>query len=92
MKITLFQADKQVLFLEFFKNLLDNFYITLANVFNANQNVIKIHSDKNIKFFYLNFVDVVLEAGKGIKKTKKYDLVLKMAIPHLESYFLLIVF
>ena len=52
MKITFFQADKQVLFLEFFKDLLDNIYITLANVFDANQNIIKVYSDKNIKFFY----------------------------------------
>ena len=50
--MTLFQVGKQVVFPEFSKNLPDSFYLTLAGVFSVNQNVIKVHNDKNINFFY----------------------------------------
>ena len=39
------------MFLEFSEKPLDDFYITLASVFSVNQNIIKVHNDKNIKFF-----------------------------------------
>ena len=62
----------------------------LASVFNINQNVIKVHNNENIKFFYQNFIDVVLEAGGGVRKTKKHNLVLEIAVPYLEDCFLLV--
>ena len=43
-------------------------------------------------FFYQDFVDVALEAGRGIKKTEKYDLVLEIAVLYLEGCFSLITF
>ena len=51
MKTTLFQVNKQAMFPKFPENLPDNFHVTLASVCDVNQNVIKVHNDKNIKFF-----------------------------------------
>ena len=51
MKTTLFQFSKQAVFPEFSEDLPDSFYVTLASVFYVNQDIIKIHDDKNIKFF-----------------------------------------
>ena len=78
------------MFPEFFEDPPDSFYVTLAGVFGVNQNVIEVHNDKNIKFFHQDFVDVSLEAGGGIRKTEKHDLILKMAILRLECYFPLV--
>ena len=76
--------------MEFFKDLIDSFYVTLADNFSINQDVIKVNNNKNIKFFCKNFVNVALEAGWSMKNTEKYNLVLKIAALHLESCFLLI--
>ena len=35
----------------FSKNSPDSFYMILVGVFGVNQDVIKVHNDKNIKFF-----------------------------------------
>ena len=71
---------------------LDGFHITLGSIFSQNQDVIKIYNDENINFFYRDFVDVTLKASSGIRKTKKYNLVLEIAVSCLESYFPLIFF
>ena len=78
------------MFLEFSKDPLNGFYDSLAGVFALNQNVIEVHNDKNIKFFCKNFIDVALEAAGGVKKTKRHDLVLKMAVPRSDGCFLLV--
>ena len=90
MKTTLFRAGKQTVFLEFSKNLPDRFYITLASIFDVNQDVIKVYNDENIKFFCQDFVNVALKVGGGIRITKKHDLVLEMAVPRLEDCFSLV--
>ena len=66
MKTTLFQVGKQAVFLEFCEDLPNSFHVTLTGVYGINQNVIKVHNDENIMFFRLNFVDVSLEAGRGV--------------------------
>ena len=78
------------MFPQFPNNPPDSFYINLPGIFGVNQDVIKVHNDKNIKFFYQNFIDIVLEVGGSIKMTEKHDLVFEMAIPHLKSYFPLV--
>ena len=80
------------MFPKFSKNLLNSFHVTLAGVFSINKDVIEVHNDKNIKFFYYDFFDLALEAGEGIKKTKMHKLVFEMAVLHLESCFSLVTF
>ena len=52
MKTTLFQVGKQAVFPEFSEDPPDSFYVTLAGVFSVNQDVIEVHNNENIKFFY----------------------------------------
>ena len=87
MKITIFQVSKQAIFLEFFKNLLNGFYITLVGVFGINQNIIKLNDDKKMQFFCWDFVDIALKASRGIEKTKKHNLVLKIAATYSKVFF-----
>ena len=51
MKTTLFQVGKQAVFPKFSEHPPDSFHVTLASVFNVNQDVIKLHNDENIMFF-----------------------------------------
>ena len=61
-------------------------------IFSINKDVIKIHNNKNIKFFYQDLVDVALKCGWYISQAKKYDLILEIAISGLANHFLFIVF
>ena len=80
------------MFAEFFENSPDGFHMILVYVFSVNQDIIKVYNNENIQFFCWNFVDVVLEAGRSIRKTEGHDLVLEIAVPRLESCFLLVTF
>ena len=66
--------------------------MTLVGIFGINWDVIKINDNKNVKFLHKNFVNIALEAGKSIKKTKKHDLGLEITILHSESCFSLVIF
>ena len=50
-KLTFFSIGKQAVFLEIFKDLLNDFHMILTIVFIINLDVIKVQNDKNIKFF-----------------------------------------
>ena len=78
------------MFLEFSEDLPDNFHVTLAGIFSVNQDVIEVHDDENIKFYCLNFIDISLEAGGGVGKIKRHDLILEMVILHSEGCFPLV--
>lgn len=60
----------------------------LARVFSKNQDV-QINNDKNVKFFSKDFIDIALEAGQSIKKSKKYNLILEMTVSDLKGDYLL---
>ena len=64
--------------------------MTLTSDFGINEDVIKVNNDETIKFYNQSFVEVALKASRGVKKTKKYNLILEIAVPHLEDCFLLI--
>lgn len=54
--------------------------------------MIEVYNDKNVKFFYYDSIDLVLKAGKSVEKTKKYNLILEIAIAYLENCFLVVIF
>ena len=89
-KTILFQVGKQVVFPKLSKDSSDSFYMILAGVLSVNCDIIKVENNKNIKFFYWNFVNIAIKAGRGIGKTKKYDLIFKIAVPRSESCILLV--
>lgn len=64
----------------------------LDNIFKINWDIINIYYNKNIILFYSNFVDIILEVSKTIKKTKKYNLIFKLAVLYLENCSILIIF
>ena len=55
-----------------------------------NWDIIKIHNDKNIKFFHSDLVNVALEAARNIEKIEKYDKVLEMTVLYSKGCFLLV--
>ena len=57
-----------------------------------NKDIIKIPYYKNVEFFCQNLVYIVLKRGRCIIQSKKYYLVLKMAITGLKNRFLFITF
>ena len=63
-----------------------------AFAFGVNKDVIEVHYHKNVKFFYQNLVDITLEYGQCIGQSKRYHLILKMAIASLQSRFPFITF
>ncbi len=61
-------------------------------VFDVDEDIIKIYYNKNVKLFYQDLVDVALESGRCISPSKRYYLVLKVAIVGSESCFPFIAF
>ena len=41
--------------------------MTLAYIFNINQNIFKVYNSKNIKFFYKDLIVIGLKSGSNIK-------------------------
>lgn len=50
-------------------------------------NFIKIYNDKNIRLFYQNLVDIVLETSRSIEQAKQRDLIFKIALSGTEHCF-----
>ncbi len=76
-----------MVFLKLFQGLLYDFYIWLTEVFSINQNVIK-----DMKLFSKDLIDITLKTSGYIRKTKKYNLILKIAIFGVKSCLLFIIF
>lgn len=80
------------MFPELFQDSTHNFIIKLAGILSIDQDIIKIHYDQNIKLFCKNLVDIALIIGRYIKKFKKYDLILRVAITSLKASLLFVTF
>ena len=59
---------------------------------NVNQNVIEVHNNKNIKFFYQDIIDIALESSRCISQSKIHHLILKMVIIDSKNCLLFIAF
>ena len=60
--------------------------------FDVDEDIIKIHYHKNVKFLYQNLIDIALKYGRCVSQSKRYNLVLDMVITASKSCFLLIAF
>ena len=89
---TLLQIGKKIVFLEVFEYLTNGFYVSLAEIFDVDQDVVQIYNNKDIKLFGQDLIDVTLEGGRSIEETKGHNLVLKMPIPSSNSHFPLVTF
>ncbi len=63
-----------------------------AFAFGIDEDVIEVHYYKNVKLLCQDLIDVAQECGQCIGQSKRYHLVLKMAITGLEGYLLFIAF
>ena len=61
MKITFFQISILKKFVQLVKDLTYNLDMTLSFVLDIDENIIQIHNNKDIKFFYKDFINIVLE-------------------------------
>lgn len=80
------------MFLKLSKNLVYCFYLRSAIIFDIDQNIVQMYNGKNVKLFYMNLIDIILEIGWYVGKSKKYDLILELVIPDLKNGFLFITF
>ena len=66
--------------------------MSLAEIFDIDQDIVQIYNNKDIKLFGKDFVNIILKSDQKIGKTKSNDLVLKVPISSIKSYFPLITF
>ncbi len=78
--------------LQLLQHLSNSFYVLFSLAFGVDEDIIKVHYHQNVKLLYQNLVDVDLESGRYVGHSKKYYLVLEMAIAGPESYLLFIAF
>ena len=60
--------------------LIKQLHLLFVFTFDIDKNIIKVHYYKNVKFFYQDLIDAALEHGQCISQSKRYFLVLEMAI------------
>lgn len=92
MEMTLFQISKKLIFLKLIQNLIYGLYIWLAEVFDIDQDILQVYNHKNIKLLGKNIIDITLQASRSIRESKKYELVLKVAMLSPKIYLLSIAF
>ena len=51
------------MFLQFFKNKLNDINVGLAKIFDVNEDVIQLNNNKDIKFFGQNLIDIALKTS-----------------------------
>ena len=78
--------------LQLLQHSLNSFYVLFAFAFDIDKDVIKVYYHENVKLFYQNLINVALERGWYISQSKKYHLVLEIAIAPLKSRFPFITF
>ena len=61
-------------------------------ILGVDKNIIKIHNNEDIKFFYKDFIDIALDHCRSDNQFKGYHLIFKVTVSNLESSFLLIFF
>ena len=90
MKLALLKDDKKTIFFQFFENLLSSINVGFAWVLGIDKDIIWINNNKNIKFFDQDLIDITLETSRCIEESKRYYLVLEVAVLSLKDLFLFI--
>lgn len=66
--------------------------MALSLIFDINQEVISENNDESIKFFGQDLVDITFKLRWCVEKAKRYQLILKLAIPSSERRFIFVIF
>ena len=85
MKTAFLKVGKKAVLPQFFENPSNGIDVSLAWVFDIDEDVIKVNNDENIKFLGQDLVNVALEAGRGVGQPKRHYLVLEVAVSSPES-------
>ncbi len=70
----------------------NGFYILFASCFDIDKDVIKVHYHKNVELHYYDLVDIALKCRRCVGQSKRYDLILAVAMTGLESRLLFVAF
>ena len=92
MKSTFLQIGIQREFPQLVKNPMYYFDMAFFLVFGIGENTIQIHNNKDIMFFCKDLIDIALECCRSVGQSKRYYLILKMAVFGPESSLSLISF
>ena len=74
------------------QHLLYGFHVFFALALSVDEDVIEVHYHKNVEFFGQDLVDVALESGWYVGQSKRYILVIKVAIAGSEGRLLFVDF
>ena len=66
--------------------------VAFAFILGVDENIIQIHNDEDIKLFRKDLIDVGLEYCRSVGQSKRYYLILEVAISGLENSLPLISF
>lgn len=61
-------------------------------IVDVDQNIIKVHYNKNVKFSIKDLIYIALKTAWCIGKTKRYDLIFEVDILNLKSSLLFVIF
>ena len=92
MELTLLQIGKETVFPKVLKYPPNDFDVSLAGILSIDQDIVQVYNNKDIKFLGWDLIDITLEGSRRVRETKRYDLILKVAISSLKSRFLLVTF
>ena len=67
MKLIFLQISKKKIFPKLIQNLVYSLNMSLTQIFDIDQNIIKISNDKNILLFSQNLVDISIKYGQNIR-------------------------
>ena len=92
MKTALLEVGVQLVLPQLVQHLPNGLDVLFALTLSVNENVIELHHHKNVKLLGQDLVDIALKYGRCVSQSKRYNLVLKMAIAGHESRFPFIAF
>ncbi len=62
------------------QHLLNGLYMLFVFALGVDEDIIEVHYHKNVELLCQDLVDIALERGRCVSQSKKYHLVLEMAI------------
>ncbi len=72
--------------------LIKRFVRTLRLHYSVDEDVIKVHYNKNVELLYQDLVDITLKRGRCVGQSKRHDLIFEVTIVGLEGRLPFIVF
>ncbi len=78
--------------MQLLQHLLKCLHVLFDFTFGVDEDVIEIHYHKNVKLLCQDLINVALKRDRGVGQSKRYNLVLEIAIAGPEGCFLFVAF